>query len=152
MVMERQSWNIPGIAFALDAGKPESEGIDYTAAAQVAHFVTHLVIRHGLPKGVFFNVNIPYVAAAEIRGVQLTRQGSRVHQIWLNGHGERGLNNSFSARNSEEGTDVAALTQGYVSVTPLQLDLTTAHPMPPLAKWNWSQWKSGVKSQTMPVK
>lgn len=138
MVMERNLWNIPGIAFALDAGKPGLEMLDYTAAARVARFITRLVIRQGLPKGVFFNVNVPYIAAAAMQGMQLTRQGLRVHHTWLNGRGDEGHKNGFSPRDSEAGTDVAALANRYVSVTPLQLDFTASQAMPSWAEWGWS--------------
>lgn len=139
MVMERNAWNIPGIAFAVDAVKTGTEVVDYAAAAQMAQLITCFIMRQGLLPGIFFNVNIPYLAAAALQGVQLTRQGLRVHHIWLNGKGDEGVHNGFSARNSEEGTDVAALARGYVSITPLQLNITTAPTVSPLAEWDWSE-------------
>ena len=48
---------------------------------------------------------------------------------WIGGEGHTDVN--------EEGTDVGALTEGYVSITPLQLDLTNYKAMDRLKKWKW---------------
>lgn len=143
-VMEGIIWNIPGIAFSLDAGKHGHEPVDYSAAARVARLLTRLVLRRGLPKGVFLNVNIPDLPTEDIKGVQLTQQGLRVYRdrlderldprgrayYWIGGDSPTGV--------PETGTDIGALAEGYVSVTPLQMDLTAYHIMPGLEEWGWA--------------
>lgn len=144
-VMESIIWHIPGIAFSLDAGKHGHEPVDYNAAARVARLITRMVIQRGLPKGVFLNVNVPNLPVEEIRGMQLTRQGLRVYRdrlderldprgrayYWIGGDSPTGV--------PEDGSDVGALATGYVSVTPLQMDLTAYHVMPGLEEWGWNQ-------------
>jgi 5'-nucleotidase len=78
-----------------------------------------------------------------INGFIVTRQGLRVYRdaldrrvdprgrpyYWIGGEAPTGVN--------EEGTDVGALAAGYVSVTPLQLDLTNYRAMERLKSWDW---------------
>ena len=80
---------------------------------------------------------------AEIKGIQVTRQGTRIYAdelvrrtdprgrpyYWIGGEAPSGV--------PDEGTDIGALSRGYVSVTPLQLDLT-AHPLlKTMQEWTW---------------
>lgn len=143
--MEGVIWQIPSIAFSLDSGRSDLGDIDYSAAARVARFVVRTVMRMGMPKGVLLNVNIPYVPTEELRGLRLTRQGLRVYRdrldkrqdprgndyYWIGGDSPTGV--------PEKGTDVGALADGYVSITPLQLDLTAYSMLPVMGEWGWAQ-------------
>ena len=94
-------------------------------------------------EGVVMNVNIPYLSVEAIKGFIITRQGLRVYRdaldrrvdprgrpyYWIGGESPTGVN--------EEGTDVGALASGYVSITPLQLDLTNYKAMDVLKSWEW---------------
>ena len=78
-----------------------------------------------------------------MKGIMITRQGLRVYRdaldrrvdprgrpyYWIGGEAPTGVN--------EEGTDVGALFAGYVSITPLQLDLTNYKAMDVLKNWEW---------------
>ena len=89
------------------------------------------------------NVNIPYLSVESIKGYIITRQGLRVYRdaldkrvdprgrpyYWIGGEEPTGVN--------EEGTDVGALMAGYVSLTPLHLDLTHYKAMEVLKKWEF---------------
>ena len=76
------------------------------------------------------NVNVPLVKQEDIRGFRLTRQGLRVYHGRLDeGTDPRGLPFYFIGGDAptgvpERGTDIGALAEGYVSITPLHLDLT----------------------------
>ena len=154
-VMESIIWNIPGVAFSLDAGRHGHEAVDYGAAARVARLITRMIIKQGLPKGVFLTVNIPYLPVEMLQGVQLTRQGLRVYRdrlderqdprgrayYWIGGDSPTGV--------PEDGTDVGALASGHVSVTPLQMDLTAYHVMPGLEEWGWANLDITPKPQVM---
>ncbi len=143
--MEGVIWQIPSIAFSLDSGHSDLGDIDYSVAARVARFVVRTVINMGLPKGVLLNVNIPYLPVEELRGVRLTRQGLRVYHdrldkrqdprgndyYWIGGDSPTGV--------LEKGTDVDALANGYVSITPLQLDLTAYSALSLMSEWGWAQ-------------
>jgi 5'-nucleotidase len=142
--MEAVISGVPGIAFSVASqDKTDSSPTDYSHAAQVARVVTKKAIAEGLPEGVVLNVNIPYLSVQAIKGLMITRQGMRVYRdaldkridprghpyYWIGGDAPTGIN--------EDGTDVGALAQGYVSITPLQLDLTHYKAMDALKKWKF---------------
>lgn len=149
--MEGIIWGIPSIAISLDAGRSDLGDIDYDAASKVARLVIRTVLEKGLPKGIFLNINVPYLSADEIKGIRLTRQGLRVYRdrldrrtdprgndyYWIGGDAPTGV--------PEKGTDVGALAKGYVSVTPLQLDLTAYKAISTLSQWGW------VNEDSVPV-
>jgi len=124
----------PSIAFSLDDRSPEA---DYSTAAEIAKRVVHTVINHqlALPPLTLLNVNVPNLPLDNIRGMQITRQGTSVYRdelvaridpygrpyYWLGGEAPTG-------DVTVVGTDIWAVHQGYVSITPIHLDLT-AHPM-----------------------
>jgi len=142
--MEAVIAGVPGIAFSLASqDKPANTPTDYGPAGQVAAVVARKVLEAGLAEGVILNVNIPYLSAETMKGMQVTRQGLRVYRdaldrrvdprgrpyYWIGGEAPTGVN--------EEGTDVGALFAGYVSITPLQLDLTNYKAVDVLKNWEW---------------
>jgi 5'-nucleotidase len=88
------------------------------------------ILRNGLPKGVALNVNIPALPPEQVRGYKLTRQGlARFKECFERREDPRGnhyfwLTGQATADEIETQTDVYALRNGYVSVTPLFYDLT----------------------------
>jgi 5'-nucleotidase len=107
--------------------------------------VVHQVIENGLSHEILLNINVPFLPGNKIRGVVLTRQGLRVYHsrlderidprskpyYWIGGDAPTGV--------PERGTDVGALAEGFVSVTPLQLDLTAFRAMTDLNTWHWDE-------------
>lgn len=142
--MEAVIAGVPGIAFSLASeDRPEGVAEDYGHAGEIAKRVVQKVLEGSLPEGVVLNVNIPYLSVEAIKGYTVTRQGLRVYRdvldrrvdprgrpyYWIGGEAPTGV--------SEEGTDVGALASGYVSITPLQLDLTNYKAMETLKSWDW---------------
>lgn len=141
--MEAVISNVRGIAVSLNSPEAARDTLDYSTAAVVARRVAERVISDGLPEGVVLNVNVPYLKEHELKGYMITRQGLRVYRdvldrrldprgrpyYWIGGEAPTGI--------SEEGTDVGALIEGYVSITPLQLDLTNYKAMDVLKTWEW---------------
>lgn len=142
--MEAVIAGVPGIAFSLASQDKLDPGpADYSHAAQVAKLVAKKSLEQGQAAGVVLNVNIPYLTYEDMRGIIITRQGMRVYRdaldkrvdprgrpyYWIGGEAPTGVN--------EEGTDVGALASGYVSITPLQLDLTNYKAMEELRGWDW---------------
>ena len=142
--MEAVITGVPGIDFSLASqDRPANVITDYGPAAEIARQVVEKVIAEGLPKDTLLNVNIPYLSVDAIQGFIITRQGLRVYRdaldrrvdprgrpyYWIGGEEPTGVN--------EEGTDVGALAAGYVSITPLQLDLTNYKAIEVLKKWEW---------------
>jgi 5'-nucleotidase len=138
--MEGAIAGAPSIAVSMD----NYQDTDYAFAAQVAAQLVQQVARHGLPRGTLLNVNVPDVPAAEIAGVMVTRLGPRIYYdelirrldpkgqpyYWIGGDAPGGV--------LEEGTDLWALANKYVSVAPLQLDLTDYALMEQVRAWELS--------------
>jgi 5'-nucleotidase len=87
------------------------------------------------------NVNVPDVPAGSVRGIKVTRLGRR-HKAedvipMKNPRGETvyWVGAAGPAADAGEGTDFFAIEQGYVSVTPLQMDLTNREQMAEVATW-----------------
>jgi len=141
--MEASIGGIPGIAVSLDTPEGYSEKRDYGPAAEYARRVARKVIEHGLPRNMLLNVNVPYLPLEQIKGVQVTRQGLRVYRdelvrredpqglpyYWIGGQAPTGID--------QPGTDFGALQAGYVSVTPLELDLSAHTFRDDLEAWGF---------------
>jgi 5'-nucleotidase len=141
--MEAVIAGVKGIAVSLDSPEGYKGVLDYSTAATVARRVAEQVMNDGLPEGVVLNVNVPYRKESELKGYMVTRQGLRVYRdaldqridprgrpyYWIGGEAPTGV--------VEEGTDFGALKEGYVSITPLQLDLTNYKAMDVLKKWKF---------------
>lgn len=127
---------IPSIAISLTS----KAGKHFETAAQVA---VDLVERHvRTPAGCWLlNVNVPDVPPASIRGTITTRLGKR-HKAedvipYQNPRGETvyWIGAAGPAADAGEGTDFHAAESGYVSVTPLQVDLTNREQMAKVSTW-----------------
>jgi 5'-nucleotidase len=143
--MEAVIAGVPGIAVSLEAMDNLTGEIDYGPASRAASKVVRQVIENGLSHEILLNVNVPYLPADKIRGIALTRQGLRVYHsrldertdprgkpyYWIGGDAPTGV--------PERGTDVGALAEGFVSVTPLQLDLTAYRALTDLNTWHWDE-------------
>jgi 5'-nucleotidase len=141
--MEAVINGVKGIAVSLHSPEGFKGQLDYSTAALVARRVAEKVMSDGLPEGVVLNVNVPYLKENELKGYMVTRQGLRVYRdalderidprgkpyYWIGGEAPTGVD--------EPGTDFGALTAGYVSITPLQLDLTHYKAMDVLKKWKF---------------
>lgn len=127
---------IPSIGFSLD---------DFTLDADFSHCLKYVksisqkVLNEGLPTGTLLNINFPKGGA--LRGVKICRQA---HAKWAEEFDERldphkrsyfWLTGVFQNFDQGEDTDVWALDNGYVSVVPVQFDMTAHHAIPLLNTW-----------------
>lgn len=152
--MESVIWGIPAVAFSLNTNESHLGAIDYTQSATYASYVTQTAMKHRIPAGILLNVNIPYQPGSEIKGFKTTRQGTRVYRdrldqridprgrsyYWIGGDAPTGL--------PHNGTDIGALEAGYVSVTPLQLDLTAYPALHLINTWQWTTEASAEPGKT----
>jgi 5'-nucleotidase len=143
--MEAAISGVPGLAFSIDSPENLPGNLDYGPAAMIALKITQQVIDNHLPPTTLLNVNIPYLGENEIKGIKLTRQGLRIYRdllvrrldprnrpyYWIGGDSPTGV--------VEDGTDYGAVSGGYVSITPLQLDLTDYHTLTNLDSINWNR-------------
>lgn len=142
--MEATIKGFPGIA--VSTVFPNQTTADMAAvrdlSAQVAAEVALQVLEHGLPAGTLLNVNVPGITAAEYKGMHITRMGSRSYDnaevleredpygrpyYWLGG--------SPPVDIPDDGTDVGAVKNGFVSVTPITLDMTDYGFLARLKEW-----------------
>ncbi|WP_456291871.1 5'/3'-nucleotidase SurE [Pseudomonas sp. AK106] len=119
-----------------------SRQVDNLATA--AHFARLLVEAHeclDLPPRTVLNVNIPNLPLAHVRGIQLTRLGHRtraaapVRVVDPRGKAGYWIAAAGDAEDGGPGTDFHAVMQGYVSITPLQLDRTYQDGFNSLNAW-----------------
>lgn len=141
--MEAVIMGVPGVAVSLETLDGHIGQVDYGPAARAAAKIVRQVIENALPQEILLNVNVPFLPEEKMRGICLTRQGLRVYHsrldertdprnrpyYWIGGDAPTGV--------PERGTDVGALAEGFVSVTPLQLDMTAYRTLTDLNTWTW---------------
>jgi 5'-nucleotidase len=154
--MEAVIAGVPGIAVSLETVEGFIGDVDYAPAAQIAGKIIQQVIENGLAHEVLLNVNVPLLSEEKIRGIKITRQGLRVYHsrlderidprgrpyYWIGGDAPTGV--------PERGTDVGALAEGFVSVSPVQLDLTAYRTLTDLNTWQWEVGSDGYSAPQMP--
>ena len=128
---------LPAVAISLVGDHPEH----FETAAQVAVILLKQILAHPLPENTILNVNVPDLPFSELKGFQACRLGQRHKSepiiqredqrgrriYWVGAAGEE--------QDAGEGTDFHAINNGYVSVTPLQLDLTWYERIENLKTW-----------------
>ncbi len=142
--MEAVIAGLPGIAVSQQRPPENGAEIDFSAAAAAARQVVERFLHYGIPTGVLLNVNVPYLPEGKPRGIQITRQGQRIYRdalvkrldprdrpyYWIGGEAPTGV--------PEPGTDYGALAEGYISVSPIQLDMTAYPVLETLRTWEWA--------------
>lgn len=130
---------IDAIAFSLCNYRAK----DYEAAGRIARNVVGQVLAKGLPDGILLNVNIPDLPLEEIAGIEITRQA---RSMWEESFVERTdpfneryywLSGTFVNLDEGHGTDVSAVERGFVSITPIQHDLTAHDQLEGIGAWGW---------------
>lgn len=102
-------------------------------------YLCRKILQKGLPTDTFLNVNVP---SGPIQGMRLTRQGRRrygdmvVEKVDPRGRKYYWLGGAGCDFKAAEGTDCHALSEGFISVTPLHLDLTNFQSFKNLATWD----------------
>ncbi|MGE5338416.1 MAG: 5'/3'-nucleotidase SurE [Gemmatimonadota bacterium] len=135
--MEGFLFGIPSIAFSLiNKGYQHLESARQIVGEIVAHWCEQPLAAPSL-----LNVNIPNLPRTQIRGIRCTRLGKRHPSEPViraqNPYGEPiyWVGPSGSARDAGPDTDFHAAANGYVSVTPLQIDLTHTEQLPQVGAW-----------------
>ncbi len=138
---------VPAVAVSKDFG----ERLSFREAARLVAPILEATLARGLPKWHVLNVNLPDLPVSDVRGIRLTRQG-------VSGFEERydeqaaepetsrrrfKIEGEMRLREEDGSTDAEALAEGYVSVTPLGLDLTARTFTPGGGEGEW-EWVAGV--------
>ncbi|VVC76190.1 5'-nucleotidase SurE [Aquicella siphonis] len=128
---------LPSIAISLAGPRCEH----YDTAAQIAKILVERLRETPLTSDTILNVNVPDVPFAELRGIQVTRLGTRhIAEPTIKAIDPRGRKIYWVGQPGPEqdagpGTDFYAVNTGYVSVTPLHLDLTHYKVLDELSNW-----------------
>lgn len=128
---------IPAIAVSMSRHHP----IHFDTAAQIVSELVEKIKKQPLPANMLLNINVPDVPIEEIKGIKITRLGRR-HKAepvikTTNPRGETvyWVGAAGAAQDAGEGTDFHAVAEGYVSITPLQIDLTYFSQLENLKVW-----------------
>lgn len=125
--MEASIEGIPSIGFSL---LDYSYDADFTAAKQTVHTIVTAVLNKKIDKHFLLNVNIPALPPEKIKGIKICKQAYAKYEEKfserLDPHGKKyyWLTGEFKNFDKGRDTDVWALEHGYVSVVPVQFDLT----------------------------
>ncbi len=142
--MEASIAGLPGLAFSLDRPDEFFGETDFGPCARIARKLVEAITKQNSIPNLLLNINVPGLPEAQIKGIHVTRLGLRVYRdelvkrfdprnrpyYWIGGE--------YPTTLSKEGTDADALKAGYVSITPLSLDLTDDQVLERLNGWSWS--------------
>jgi len=139
--MEALVFGIPGLA--VSQVRPKDGKWDFGAAQMAVRHLVTLIRERGLPAEILLNLNIPPVAQTELRGIKVGRLGRRVYRDALvvrydpRGRPYYWIDGAEPEDHYEDGTDIAAISDGYASLTPVQMDLTSHRWLDELRHWEW---------------
>ena len=128
---------IPSIAISLTS----FEGRNFSAAGQIARELLERFVINPVNQPVLLNVNVPDIPYSELRGIEVTRLGRRhkaepvVKMVSPRNETMYWIGAAGAAADAGPGTDFNAVERGYVSVTPLQVDLTHTAQLPFVRQW-----------------
>jgi 5'-nucleotidase len=121
------TFNIPGIAVSIDNN---GEKIHYETAAFFLNRIIKKIKKFPLGKGIILNVNVPNLELGDIAGMEITKLGKRCYNDSLIEREDPKKNKYYwiagklQNTEGEAGTDVKAIDEKKVSITPLRLDIT----------------------------
>jgi 5'-nucleotidase len=126
--MEGHIFGRPSIAVSLNS--LQSDKVEhFESAAESIVTILQGFKSFSFPEGILLNVNVPNLPVEEIRGFRITRKGIRIYRdkvnplkdpkgrsyYWISGQPDDVM---------DEGSDVRAVWEGYVSITPIHMDMT----------------------------
>ena len=139
--MEGRFLGLPAMAVSLAGVRPNAQPQHFATAARVAERMVARLQAEPLPSDIILNVNVPDLPWERLAGMRVTRLGHR-HKAEpvIRAEDPRGqpiywVGPSGPEQDAGPGTDFHAIRNGYVSVTPLQVDLTRHQALPLLEDW-----------------
>ena len=140
--MEGATLNLPSIAISLDSHNSPTPP-DFKPAAEFAVSIIEKARKFGMTPHSLLNVNVPNLPANEIKGVKIAFQGEREYidrvavskdpnnrpYYWQSGKIKPGARAT--------GSDVRAVEEGYVSVSPIHLDMTDYKLLEKMSQWEF---------------
>jgi len=138
--MEGRFLGFPAMAISL-ANLPKQPCQHFETAAFVACKLVNTLIENPLPKATILNVNVPDLPFDQILGIEITRLGHRhlaepiISSLDPRGHKIYWVGPAGNEEDAGPGTDFYAIHRGFVSVTPIQVDLTDYKSQTILEDW-----------------
>lgn len=133
---------IPSMAVSIASWEP----VSFAEAAAASKYLACKMLDPSIPKASLWNVNVPPADMYRIKGIKITKLGSRTYKdIIIRKKDPRGrdyfwIGGEEPGWSIEDNTDFKAVTSGYISLTPLRLDLTDYKNIVELKEWNL-EWK-----------
>ncbi len=137
--VEAGTLGIPAVGFSLLDYSMEA---DFEPAKKYIKKITAQILKNGISKGVVLNVNIPKLSEKQIKGIKVCRQANAHWEEKFDkrtnplGRDYYWLTGEFVNEDKGEDTDEWALENGYVSVVPVQYDLTAHHAIKEINTWD----------------
>jgi 5'-nucleotidase len=137
--MEGRFLGLPAIAVSL--ASRDHQGVHYESAAQAVLLLMRRLLVDPLPADTILNVNVPDRPWTDIRGFEVTRLGKRhrsapcIAQTDPRGRPIWWIGPAGGAEDDGPGTDFNAVHRGYVSVTPIHVDLTRYQALEKISGW-----------------
>jgi 5'-nucleotidase len=141
--MEAVIGGVAGLAFSLHSPEGFKGALDYGPAARMAKRIIQTLVLNGLSSQTLLNINVPYLQDEEIRGILVTRLGLRLYRDKLDrrldprGRPYYWIGGDAPTAVPDEGTDFGAIEHGFVSITPIDLDLTDYAMLSNFAHIQW---------------
>jgi 5'-nucleotidase len=117
----------PSIAVSLNSFQ---DNVDFNFSAQFTRRLISEMMKREMDKNVLLNINVPVLPSEEVRGIKISKLGARNYDnLFEERHDPRGniyywLGGGVLKEEQHEDSDVYAVEQGYISITPIHLDLT----------------------------
>lgn len=137
--MEGALFGVPSIAFSLEL----SEELDFTRPGHIARQIVESLIATPPPPGICLSVNIPACDGGWPRGIRccphapVNWEEHYEKKIGADGRAIYWLDGRMPDDQAAPDTDMAALREGYVAITPLQADLTDRSRLDTIRQWKW---------------
>lgn len=139
--MEAAILGVPSIALSVAGDNPTD---DFSVAARFARRLVQVVASEGLDRWTLLNVNVPALPEDRIRGVRITRQGRTQYTDRFDsrtdpwGRPYYWFCGTLKEEGPDAGSDLHAVSEGWVSVTPIRLDMTAEGMLERMRGWNLS--------------
>lgn len=136
--MEAVMLGVPGVAISFAGNHPETLA---TYRDRLADLVRRITAAPDFPKDTLLNINLPRVPASEVKGVKVTKLGSRVFSESLTrmkdpwGREIFWIGGGTITWTGDQDSDHAAVAEGYISITPLHMDLTNYSLFETVRSW-----------------
>jgi len=135
--MEGRFLGLPAIAVSLVTEKP----VNFETAAEAVARVVERLSKNPLPADTILNMNVPDIPWSDIRGFEVTRLGHRhraepvIREVDPRGRPMYWIGPAGAEQDAGPGTDFDAVRRGFVSITPIHVDLTRYQALEQVAGW-----------------